>query len=212
MAPGPPRSSPKRRRRHVDRFGDRMPSLSIRFFTPILFFSRAREAMATTDTSMWHRVLRDPQLRELPYKIETNEHGQLVLGPHKPYHGYLRMRIGELLLRHVERPGRRAVEFAVETPKGVKVPDVVWLSDERWAQIPEDAEASPVMPELCVEVRVEDNTDAEMREKRQLYLEEGAQEVWVCDADRHFRFFDADGERDRSALAPDCPPTVASAE
>jgi len=25
--------------------------------------------------TLWHRVLNDPQLQELPYKIETNEHG-----------------------------------------------------------------------------------------------------------------------------------------
>jgi len=168
--------------------------------------------MATTDTSMWQRVLRDPQLRELPYKIETNEHGQLVMSPHTPFHSRHQSRLLRLLDEHVTRGGEATIEFAVETPKGVKVPDVVWLSDERWAQIPEDAEASPVMPELCVEVRSEGNTDAEMREKRQLYLEEGAQEVWVCDADGRLRFFDAEGERDRSVLAPDCPPMVASAE
>lgn len=54
------------------------------------------------------------------------------------------MRLGELLRDHLDRPGRRAVEFAVDTAKGIKVPDVVWLSNERWAQIPDDAEASPV--------------------------------------------------------------------
>jgi Uma2 family endonuclease len=161
---------------------------------------------------MWHRVLRDPQLQELPFKIETNEHGQLVLSPHKPLHGHFQMCIGELLLRHLDRPGRRAVEFAVETSKGVKVPDVVWLSEERWAQIPEGAEASPVVPELCVEVRSEGNTDAEVDAKRQLYLDEGAQEVWTCDEEGRLRFFDADGERDRSALAPNGPAVVPSPE
>jgi len=52
--------------------------------------------------------------------------------------------------------------------KGVKVPDVVWLFETRWAQIPDDAEASPVTPELRVEVRSESNTDAELVEKRAL--------------------------------------------
>ncbi|WP_103020762.1 Uma2 family endonuclease [Salinibacter altiplanensis] len=69
--------------------------------------------------------------------------------------------MGELLLEHLDHPGRRAVEFAVQTTKGVKVPDVVWLSEDRWSQIPDDAEASPVVPELCVEVRSAGNTDAE---------------------------------------------------
>jgi Uma2 family endonuclease len=116
--------------------------------------------------TLWHRVLHDPQLQDLPFKIETNEHGQLVLSPHKPQRGYLQMRIGELLRDHVDRPGRRAVEFAVETAKGIKVPDVAWISEERWAQIPDDAEASPVMPELCVEVLSESNTEAVRRRRR----------------------------------------------
>lgn len=168
--------------------------------------------MAPTDTSVWRRVLRDPQLRELPYKIETNEHGQLVLSPHKPFHSRHQSRILRLLDEHVTQRGEATIEFAVETAKGVKVPDVVWLSDERWAQLPEDAEASPFVPELCVEVRSADNTDAEMNEKRKLYLNEGAQEVWFCDESGQLRFFDAAGERDRSALAPDCPAVVSSAE
>ena len=88
------------------------------------------------------------------------------------------------------------------------MPDVVWLSEDRWSQIPEDAEASPVVPELCVEVRSAGNTDEEMTEKRRLYLEEGAQEVWVCDEEGALRFFDAEGERTQSALAPDVPTAI----
>jgi len=168
--------------------------------------------MTKTDTSVWRRVLRDPQLRELPYKIETNEHGQLVMSPHTPFHSRYQSRLLRVLDEHVTRRGEATIEFAVETSKGVKVPDVVWLSDKQWAQIPEDAEASPVMPKLCVEVRSENNTDAEMNEKRRLYLDDGAQEVWIYDEDGHLRFFDAAGERDQSALAPGCPSVVASAD
>ena len=164
--------------------------------------------MDATAESTWRRALRDARLQDLPFKIETNRHGQLLLSPHTPFHGHFQMRIGELLLEHLDHPGRRAVEFAVQTTRGVKVPDVVWLSEDRWSQIPEDAEASPVVPELCVEVRSAGNTDEEMTEKRRLYLEEGAQEVWVCDEEGALRFFDAEGERTQSALAPDVPTAI----
>lgn len=159
-------------------------------------------------TTSWHRVLEDPQLRELPYKVETNEHGQIVLSPHKPQHGVLQTRISDLLRDHVSRSGTRAVEFAVETAKGVKVPDVIWISDERLAQMPEGAEASPVMPEVIVEVLSEGNTEAEIAEKRQLYIDEGAEEVWTCDADGAMQFYDADGALDHSALVPSFPDQV----
>lgn len=159
-------------------------------------------------TTLWHRVLHDPQLQNLPFKIETNEHGQLVLSPHKPQHGHLQMRLGELLRDHLDRPGRRAVEFAVNTAKGIKVPDVVWLSEERWAQMPENAEASPVMPELCIEVLSASNTEEEMEEKRVLYVEEGEQEVWTCDSEGTIHFYDEGGDRAASALAPTFPDAI----
>lgn len=184
-------------------------SLSMAYPVPITG-STIQTAMDATVASPWHRALHDPQLQDLPFKIETNEHGHLVLSPHKPLHSRYQGRLLRLVDQHVPRSGEATIEFAVETSKGVKVPDVVWLSDEQWSQIPGDAEASPVVPELCVEVRSEGNTDAEMAEKRQLYLNEGAQEVWTCDAKGRLQFFDADGERQQSVLAPDCPRSVSS--
>jgi Uma2 family endonuclease len=164
--------------------------------------------MEAQTASLWHRALHDPQLQDLPFKIETNEYGQLVLGPHKPHHSFLQSKILRLLDRHAPSSGESVVEFSVETPNGMKVPDVVWISAARRQQIPNDAEASPVMPELCVEVLSGSNTDAEMAEKRQLYFETGAEEVWTCSPDGQIRFFDADGERSTSALAPSFPASI----
>lgn len=69
-------------------------------------------------TPVWHRVLNDPQLQDLPYKIETNEHGQILLSPHKPQHGLRQSQVSGLLRDHVSQRGTPAVEFAVETKKG----------------------------------------------------------------------------------------------
>lgn len=158
--------------------------------------------------TLWHRVLNDPQLQELPYKIETNEHGQIILNPHRPRHGIYQTRISDLLRDHTPQSGTRAVEFAVETAKGVKVPDVVWMSEERFAQVPDDPEASPLMPEIVVEVLSEGNTEAEIAEKRQLYLDEGAKEVWTCAEDGTMHFYDEEGAREQSALVPSFPTQV----
>ncbi len=158
--------------------------------------------------SAWRRALRDPSLRDLPYKIETNEYGQLVMSPQKPKHGHAQSRITELLSQLVPRPGRRAVEFAIETTKGVKLPDVIWISEERWSGIPEDAEASPVAPEICIEVLSKSNSAAEIDEKRRLYFYRGALEVWTCGADGDMRFFTATGEQPASPLVPDFPTHV----
>lgn len=158
--------------------------------------------------SAWSRALRDPSLRDLPYKVETNEYGQLVMSPQKPGHGIMQFRVGALL-DHIDRPGTAAVEFAVETSKGVKLPDVVWISEERLKQMPEGAESCPVAPEICVEVLSYSNTRGEIEEKRNLYLEQGALEVWTCDMKGRMRFFDRGGEREASALAPSFPSQIA---
>ena len=158
--------------------------------------------------TLWQRALEDPALQELPFKIESNEHGQLLLSPHTPRHSLLQSRVMRLLDRHATGAGEATVEFAVRTSRGVRVPDVVWISEERLAQIPDDAEASPVMPELIVEVVSSSNTETGMQERRDLYFEEGASEVWLCDENGALTFFDASGEINKSTLAPSSPKVV----
>ncbi len=166
--------------------------------------------MESTIASAWQRVLDDPHLRDLPYKVETTETGQLILSPHKPWHSPQQGRLVRLLLSHMREPGEPTVEFAVVTRKGVKVPDVVWISKERLEALPEGAEASPFAPEICVELLSGANTDAEMAEKRRLYFEHGALEVWLCGEEGRVTFYVAGQEEPeaRSTLMPDCPSTI----
>jgi Uma2 family endonuclease len=158
--------------------------------------------------SAWSRALRDASLRDLPYKVETNEYGQLVLSPQRPRHGAMQARISDLLRDHLGDAGIRAVEYAVQTSKGVKLPDVVWTSEERRRTIPDDAEASPVAPEICIEVLSPGNTPAEIDEKRRLYFERGAHEVWVCDVHGRMRFFTPSGEQPSSELVASFPAAI----
>ena len=158
-------------------------------------------------TERWSEVLQDPRLRNLPYKIETNARGQIVLSPHKKRHSDLQGDVLTLLVTTAApaRPGRVRPEYPVETADGVKVPDVIWISASRDEEAPAEAEASPLMPELCIEVLSASNTEVEMKEKRHLFFERGAEEVWIVEADGGVRFFDPDAEREHSKLAPDFP-------
>lgn len=155
--------------------------------------------------SAWEHALRDPALQDLPYKIETNEYDQLVLSPHKPYHSVQQSDVYDALKDRMDRPGRPVQEFAIQTSGGIKVADVVWISEERLQQIPSGASASPVAPEICVEVLSEGNTEAEIDEKRALYVEAGADEVWTCDENGQMTFYGADGVLERSNLVPTFP-------
>lgn len=156
---------------------------------------------------VWSWALDEPALRDLPAKVETNEYEQLIVSPHKLRHSVFQFEIAHQLRTRVQH-GRAAAEFAVLTPAGVKVPDAIWISDERFAQIPDDAAASPVMPEIVVEVLSRSNTGAEMEQKRRLYFEGGAREVWMCDRDGRLTFYDERGEVPTSVLVADFPERV----
>ncbi len=93
---------------------------------------------------------------------------------------------------------------AIHTPKGTKVADAAWASDTRFATIKNETECS-IAPEVCIEVLSLSNTNDEIAEKRQLYFDQGAREVWICQGDGDIHFYDAEGRREQSVLFPDFP-------
>jgi Uma2 family endonuclease len=154
----------------------------------------------------WQQVVRDPSLQDLSYKVETNQRGQILLSPHGTRHAKLQKRLIALLDDQLSG-GEAYPEFPLATDAGVKVPDVVWVSTDREARMMKTGDPSTLAPEICVEVLSEANTEAEMQEKRQLYREAGAGEVWLVADDGSVRFF-ADERLDRSMIAPDFPERV----
>lgn len=127
----------------------------------------------------WQDICDDKLLQDLPYKIELNQWGQIVMSPTKIKHGFFQNKIGSLL-DQLTTGGEATIECAIQTADNVKVADVAWASDERADIILEEVSAS-IAPEICVEVRSDSNTNAEMEFKKKLYFEAGAQEVWICD-------------------------------
>jgi len=154
----------------------------------------------------WLEVCEHPALQDLPFKIELDETGKIIMAPTKVYHSIYQ---GEIAyrLRILSPTGKAIVECAIATRKGTKVADVAWASSERVATIWSEAECS-IAPELCVEVLSSANTSREMRMKRQLYFERGALEVWLCDASGRITFFDPSGQREQSRLFPDFPDRI----
>jgi Uma2 family endonuclease len=62
----------------------------------------------------------------------------------------------------------------------------------------------------ALEVLSPANSQLEMAEKRALYFEAGAAEVWICGLDGSMTFHlrpDAE-QSDKSTLCPDCPPQI----
>jgi Uma2 family endonuclease len=149
----------------------------------------------------WQEVCEHPSLKDLPFKIELNEYGEIVMSPVKVNHSAYQ---GEIihLLRLLMKGGKILAECAVKTRKGTKVADAAWASQGRFAQMKGQIE-SPIAPEICVEVVSSSNTQREIREKRKLYFESGAEEVWICTENGEISFYNAKGQLERSELAPD---------
>ena len=154
----------------------------------------------------WKEVTENPNLQNLPFKIELNEWGQIVMNPVKLNHSVYQ---GEIIsiLRSLNPDGKVLAECAVWTQKGTKVADVAWFSDELWRSQKGKTEAL-VAPELCVEVASMSNSDAEMTEKRKLYFQQGAKEFWFCDEYGDVTFYNSDGQLKKSVLFSEFPDRV----
>lgn len=149
----------------------------------------------------WEEVCNDPSLQDLPYKIELNRHGQIVMSPASNWHGALQVRISSQLLG---LGGEVITECSIETSDSTKVADVAWLSPEF---VEEFGMTTPYLkaPEICVEILFPSNSEEEMVEKRALYFEAGAREVWECDQDGVMTFYRNLEMIEQSELAPEFP-------
>ncbi len=148
----------------------------------------------------WQEICDDPVLRDLPYKIELNEWGKIVMSPASNYHGILQAALIRAMARARE-DGTIIAECSVKTGKGVKVADVAWASPVFRS---EQGKATPYgkAPEVCIEIVSPSNSTKEMEEKRELYFASGAEEFWLCDEQGILSFYDGTGQIQTSRLFP----------
>ncbi len=146
----------------------------------------------------WLDVCKDKNLQDLPYKIELNKAGKIIMSPTRNRHGFYSSKIARLLSELMGN-GESFVELAVDTSDSTKVADVAWASPKTFEIISDEISCS-IAPEICVEVRSPFNPDSEMDEKSALYLAAGAKEFWLCDESGHMTFFNTKGQIKRSKL------------
>jgi Uma2 family endonuclease len=151
----------------------------------------------------WQQICENKSLQDLPFKIELNAYGKIIMSPVKVYHSAYQGKIAALLYLNTQG-GEVLAECAIKTDKGTKVADVAWASDERFGQIKNEAECS-VAPEICVEILSSSNTEKEMEEKRYLYFKSGAKEVWICHQNGMICVYNKKDKIEKSELAPEFP-------
>jgi Uma2 family endonuclease len=167
------------------------------------------EGQTAFNLRRWREVLADPFLANLSYRIETDRHGHIVMSPPPAFpHGRRQAKIAGLMLKLMPE-GQAVTECPLSTLDGVKAIDVAWVSAAR-----QENASEPVVleraPEICVEIISPSNRASEIEEKRVLYFQAGAQEVWICSLHGQLTFYLASGQQvDASSLCPDFPNEVA---
>jgi Uma2 family endonuclease len=178
-----------------------MPSLAIDL-TP-------SEEQTEFNLQRWAEILDDPEWQKWPGRVETDRHGNVIMSPPAGFdHASYGFNIG-VLLRSLLKGGRALTDCPISTADGVRVADAAWISRERRERIGRRLSLAAA-PEICVEVLSPGNSPREMTDKKALYFQAGATEVWFCDGEGRMTFYltPTSSGSDRSLFCPAFPPEV----
>ncbi|MEA3111806.1 MAG: hypothetical protein QOG58_1605 [Caballeronia sp.] len=124
--------------------------------------------------------------------------GELIIGREKdPWHQIL---VTDVFCQLAGQLGPRAALYTpvITSTFGVRVPDVVWMPDEKWPDVDDDTPLAFV-PDLCVEVLSGNAAHAAgLANRVSAYLRSGAEEVIVVGHDGTVDFRGRDGIRSSS--------------
>jgi Uma2 family endonuclease len=185
-----------------------IPIIGLSFLVPITIELPDLASQSGFNLTRWIEILGDPHLANVRDRIETDRHGHIIITPPPGFrHSERQGQIIALLIQFAPQ-GRVLPECPISTADGVKAIDVGWLEasrDEIGQNIPLPMRA----PEICIEILSPSNSAAEIAEKRALYFDAGAAEVWICNRDGSLAFFSApDHQISRSAICPLFPELV----
>ncbi len=125
----------------------------------------------------WSEVIDNPLLQDLPFKIELNKFGKLLMSPVSNEHGRIQSRLAAALLNQLSE-GEVITVCSIQTSDGVKVADVAWLSTAFIHEF-DFVTPFPKAPEICIEIVSPSISNVEIQSKIDLYLAKGANEVWI---------------------------------
>ncbi|MEE9339491.1 MAG: Uma2 family endonuclease [Methylococcaceae bacterium] len=144
----------------------------------------------------WQQVIDNPFLQDLPFKIELNKWGKILMSPASNNHGIRQYEVAKIIDTG-KQSGKIIIECSIKTDEGVKVADVAWASDEFISNY-RDKTPYNIAPEICVEIISPSNSQAEMNEKIKLYLNCGAKEVWLCNQKGEISYYSHAGKINKS--------------
>lgn len=158
----------------------------------------------------WREICADQILGAHDCRVETDRFGQVIVMSVPPSfeHGGFQSGLVFEFRKHLHT-GEVVTECPISTSEGVKAADVIRISAARKKRALRQG-LLEMAPEICMEVLSPSNTREEMSEKKRLYFEAGAKEVWFCDLTGRMHFYrhTAPEKPAASALCPAFPRRV----
>ena len=149
------------------------------------------------------------ELARIEGRIETDRHGHIILfRPSDFLHGCYQAELA-FRLKALLPAGEIVIACPISTADGVKAADVAWISRARCSTSVEE-DCLTQAPEICVEIVSPINTRAEMAERKALFFDAGADEVWFCDQTGKMAFYCAsNSDAGRASIrCPDFPQQI----
>ena len=175
----------------------------------VTYAAKPVEDQHVFNLARWIEVLADPELDKLEGRVETDRYGNIVMSPPPSFSHSTRQTEILLALDRLIEHGVVRGECPLSTAGGMRGVDAVWASQ---ARIDEGLRENVLViaPEICVEVLSPRNRREEIEEKKRLYFEAGAEEVWLCDLKGEIFFYlsQAPGEAVCSRICPDFPEAI----
>jgi Uma2 family endonuclease len=165
-------------------------------------------SVVTPATKRWLQICTDPAFADRPERFEIDSSGQLITSPPPGFEHRQRARAVANLLDQLQASELATVEQAILTRDGqIRIADVVLLTQDqkRWL-IANPTSPLSSAPPVCVEILSRSNTQAQIDEKRALYFDAGATEVWIYNLYGSMSFFvRSDHQVSTSSLCPAFP-------
>jgi Uma2 family endonuclease len=161
------------------------------------------DSQTKKNLQLWTEILADPFLAKLPNRIETDRHGHILMSPPPAFRHSRRQGHIVGILNALLPDGQTLPECPVSTADGVKAIDVAWSAPGR-TEIDEDPVVLTRAPDICIEILSPWNSASEIDEKRALYFDAGAGEVWICDLDGSIAFFASPDHRQPRSTSVVC--------
>lgn len=99
----------------------------------------------------WAQLCQNRAFADLPYKIELDKYGKVIMSPAGKKNSKLQSRMLQMLMQLMPH-GDALPECAIETVEGTKAADAAWISDARWESMDPNEWSCSIAPEICIEI------------------------------------------------------------